>query len=432
MALSLPSHATSNGSQATQQPSRSLQVNNPCSSTRDDIPQWSQRQGINSLPSEVGLSPNDQTHIVPSTHPHVPAAVSNFEDGEVYASPLVVAVRDSPSRLTWADQASNGDFIPKEALDVEEEYGGFSANSDFLLYVDAQLHGTSDYEGSTKGGTGRGELPVRAKLASSQNLSSQISSAESGMAQAMLGCSDKAYSPTQHAPTTAAAFHQLLNANSSTVDMFGRDELPTRATLASPQNSYPSSLYSYAESRMAHAQANCSEKAYTPTPASSATFQHLTQGHLSLTVDKSSQTRLGLSCTIDTSAHPQLGPLCIVDTADSALYATENSRLPQSYSVLQQNTQATPLHTNSSISVVASQANSTCPLVAAPFHMQGDALATNYANRQAFRSSKVLLASIQWRARSVMGLPLPTLHQQYALGRQLRIPMGLSQRSNPL
>ncbi|KAA8538284.1 hypothetical protein F0562_027893 [Nyssa sinensis] len=51
------------------------------------------------------------------------------------------------------------------------------------------------------------------------------------------------------------------------------------------------------------------------------------------------------------------------------------------------NTQATPLHTNSSISAVASQANSTCPLAAAPFHMQGDALATNYANRQAFRSS---------------------------------------------
>ncbi|KAA8532246.1 hypothetical protein F0562_032279 [Nyssa sinensis] len=74
-------------------------------------------------------------------------------------------------------------------------------------------------------------------------------------------------------------------------------------------------------------------------------------------------------------------------SVDSALYATENSRLPQSYSVLQQNTQATPLHTNSSISAVASQANSTCPLAAAPFHMQGDALATNYANRQAFRSS---------------------------------------------
>ncbi|KAA8542892.1 hypothetical protein F0562_024044 [Nyssa sinensis] len=79
-------------------------------------------------------------------------------------------------------------------------------------------------------------------------------------------------------------------------------------------------------------------------------------------------------------------PPCDV-LADSALYATENSRLPQSYSVLQQNTQATSLHTNSSTSADASQANSTCHLAAAPFHMQGDALATNNANRLAFRSS---------------------------------------------
>ncbi|KAA8535788.1 hypothetical protein F0562_030778 [Nyssa sinensis] len=50
---------------------------------------------------------------------------------------------------------------------------------------------------------------------------------------------------------------------------------------------------------------------------------------------------------------------------------------PRAIPVLQQNMQATPLHTNSS----------TCHLAAAPFHMQGDALATNNANRLAFRSS---------------------------------------------
>ncbi|KAA8534649.1 hypothetical protein F0562_032092 [Nyssa sinensis] len=55
--------------------------------------------------------------------------------------------------------------------------------------------------------------------------------------------------------------------------------------------------------------------------------------------------------------------------------------------VIAHNTQATPLHTNSSTSVVASQANSTCHLAAAPFHMQSDALATSNANRLAFRSS---------------------------------------------
>ncbi|KAA8519133.1 hypothetical protein F0562_013393 [Nyssa sinensis] len=52
-------------------------------------------------------------------------AVSNFEDGEVYASTPVAAMPDSPARLTWADQASSGEFIPKEALDLEEEYRWF-------------------------------------------------------------------------------------------------------------------------------------------------------------------------------------------------------------------------------------------------------------------------------------------------------------------
>ncbi|KAA8529744.1 hypothetical protein F0562_034156 [Nyssa sinensis] len=52
-----------------------------------------------------------------------------------------------------------------------------------------------------------------------------------------------------------------------------------------------------------------------------------------------------------------------------------------------QNTQATPLHTNSSTIAVASQANSTCHLTAAPFLMQADALDTNTANRPAIRSS---------------------------------------------
>ncbi|KAA8521353.1 hypothetical protein F0562_012028 [Nyssa sinensis] len=108
------------------------------------ISQPFQHQGINPLPLEVALSSNDPTHLVPSTHPHAPT-VSNFEDGEGYARPPVAAVRDSPSRLTWADQASSGEFIPKEALDLEEEYGGFSVNPDFLHCVDAHPHGISKY-----------------------------------------------------------------------------------------------------------------------------------------------------------------------------------------------------------------------------------------------------------------------------------------------
>ncbi|KAA8524187.1 hypothetical protein F0562_010382 [Nyssa sinensis] len=74
-------------------------------------------------------------------------------------------------------------------------------------------------------------------------------------------------------------------------------------------------------------------------------------------------------------------------SADSALYVSENSRLSQRFSVLQQNTQDPPLHTNSSTSAEASQVNSTCHLAAASLLMQGDALATNLALRLAIRSS---------------------------------------------
>ncbi|KAA8524202.1 hypothetical protein F0562_010625 [Nyssa sinensis] len=51
------------------------------------------------------------------------------------------------------------------------------------------------------------------------------------------------------------------------------------------------------------------------------------------------------------------------------------------------NTQAPPLHTNSSTSAEASQVNSTCHLATASLLMQGDALATNSALRPAIRSS---------------------------------------------
>ncbi|KAA8531328.1 hypothetical protein F0562_006037 [Nyssa sinensis] len=72
----------------------------------------------------------------------------------MYTSPPIV--RDSPSRLTWADQANSSEFIPKEALDLEEEYGEFSINPDFLLCSDDHSHGDTSNGRSKVEGSGRG------------------------------------------------------------------------------------------------------------------------------------------------------------------------------------------------------------------------------------------------------------------------------------
>ncbi|KAA8538282.1 hypothetical protein F0562_027895 [Nyssa sinensis] len=77
-------------------------------------------------------------------------------------------MRDSPSRLTWADQANSGEFIPKEALDLEEEYGGFSVNTDFLLCSNNHSHGEATNGRSKEKGFGRGESHACTKLASIQ------------------------------------------------------------------------------------------------------------------------------------------------------------------------------------------------------------------------------------------------------------------------
>ncbi|KAA8544604.1 hypothetical protein F0562_022625 [Nyssa sinensis] len=172
-------HATINGLEAAKESSRSLHAKKPCSSFSDGVPQSLQCQEINYLSVEAALS-------------HDLTAVSDFEDGEVYVNTLVVSVHDSPLRLTWADQASSGEFIPNDALDLEEECGGFSVNPNFLLCTDNLFHGDSNYGGSR-------------------------------LAQAQSDCFDKAYTSTPlvtfQAPTSSVAFQQHKQVNlSSTVD----------------------------------------------------------------------------------------------------------------------------------------------------------------------------------------------------------------------
>ncbi|KAA8521344.1 hypothetical protein F0562_012018 [Nyssa sinensis] len=66
-------------------------------------------------------------------------AAFDLEDGEVFACTPIVATHDSPMRLTWADQGSSGEFIPREALELEEDYGGFTISTDFLRCSDVDI-----------------------------------------------------------------------------------------------------------------------------------------------------------------------------------------------------------------------------------------------------------------------------------------------------
>ncbi|KAA8546899.1 hypothetical protein F0562_003328 [Nyssa sinensis] len=68
----------------------------------------------------------------------------------------------SPVRLSWAEQADSSQFIPKEALVLEEDYGGFSVNTNFL-YANDTARGLDTSRGTVSYGRrgfhrgGRGE-----------------------------------------------------------------------------------------------------------------------------------------------------------------------------------------------------------------------------------------------------------------------------------
>ncbi|KAA8534667.1 hypothetical protein F0562_032184 [Nyssa sinensis] len=54
-------------------------------------------------------------------------------DEETFSSPGALNNGDTPSKLSWADQTNNGEFIPKEVLELEAEYEGFSLMLIFYL-----------------------------------------------------------------------------------------------------------------------------------------------------------------------------------------------------------------------------------------------------------------------------------------------------------
>ncbi|KAA8524191.1 hypothetical protein F0562_010378 [Nyssa sinensis] len=161
-----------------------------------------------------------------------PTAIRNFEDGEVYASTPIAAMHDSPSRLTLADQASSGEFIPKEALDLEEEYGGFSVNSDFLIdsvnqYTKEIINGGSNTGGAEKGKCCTLSKPVTIKKFNPSNQAQQSRSPTASKVTVQPTASlETIQSITQHAAPTGGG--TLTHSHSaSSIGLSGTGRLAT-------------------------------------------------------------------------------------------------------------------------------------------------------------------------------------------------------------
>ncbi|KAA8514756.1 hypothetical protein F0562_017935 [Nyssa sinensis] len=172
MAFSPSSHTASNGLQATKHhQSQGVSAYSTFNGSLTNKYHPSQKVVTIATINGSNINKSHHAHGVSATHLQDSTAIRNFEDEEVYASTPVATLHNSPSRLTWAKQVSSGEFIPKEALHLEEEYGGFSVNSDFLIdsinqYTEEVINGGSNTDGPEKGG---GTL-THSHLASSKDL----------------------------------------------------------------------------------------------------------------------------------------------------------------------------------------------------------------------------------------------------------------------
>ncbi|KAA8538292.1 hypothetical protein F0562_027885 [Nyssa sinensis] len=64
----------------------------------------------------------------------------------------------SPSLLSWANLVDSGEYIPKEALELEKDYRGFTLNSDFLInQCDAPRRSSLNGKREGRCSSGRGE-----------------------------------------------------------------------------------------------------------------------------------------------------------------------------------------------------------------------------------------------------------------------------------
>ncbi|KAA8550032.1 hypothetical protein F0562_001716 [Nyssa sinensis] len=101
--------------------------------------------------SAVFIDLHDATDVPPSTNDSDPASRSphqnlitstdhgaNVSPNSQVTKSFALHATDDPSdfimaRMPSASHEDSGEYIPKEALELEKDYGGFTLNSDFLI-----------------------------------------------------------------------------------------------------------------------------------------------------------------------------------------------------------------------------------------------------------------------------------------------------------
>ncbi|KAA8529763.1 hypothetical protein F0562_034137 [Nyssa sinensis] len=125
---------------------------------------------------EANVSPDPR--VSKSSALHATANPSDFMVARSHMAPhegVVASPRSesagSPSFLSWANFVDSGEYIPKEALGLEKNYGGFTLNSKFLINQCAAPRRSSLY-GRQEGrrSSGRGEWTARNMDASASTL----------------------------------------------------------------------------------------------------------------------------------------------------------------------------------------------------------------------------------------------------------------------
>ncbi|KAA8517831.1 hypothetical protein F0562_015304 [Nyssa sinensis] len=108
-------------------------------------------QVINSSASDATDDPSDimMARTPPATHEGITAYPCSESAG-------------SPTLPSWANLADSGEYIPKEALQLEKDYGGFTLNSDFLTnQCEAPRRSSSNGRHEGRYSPGQGEWNAR-------------------------------------------------------------------------------------------------------------------------------------------------------------------------------------------------------------------------------------------------------------------------------
>ncbi|KAA8544603.1 hypothetical protein F0562_022626 [Nyssa sinensis] len=191
-----PSHAMINGLQAAKQ-NKSQGISTAASFNGSHLNKYHHAHGVSHTPAQGATVLTHQISLVARTHmaPHEGIA----------ACPRSKSA-GSPFLLSWANLADSGEYIPKEALELEKDYGGFTLNFDFLInQCVAPRRSSPKDKREGRRNSGRGEWNARSMGASASTLQSHaIGSSSNHVQQAcdLRNHAKKAISPIKPAPPT--------------------------------------------------------------------------------------------------------------------------------------------------------------------------------------------------------------------------------------